>query len=205
MDCDFCERILQPGGQRPWYDFRVLGEDEHFLVVPALGSIVPGHILLVSRRHVTSLAQLTELELMFLAELVNAWSSRIAESWGTPVYGFEHGSAVGKSVRACIAHAHLQLLPLSSCSCLEKGFVESRNWTSLAALAGIDYLLAYRPGSIGTRSHDEGTSQYLRRRLLKKLGRENECDYLVYPNLDAMRETIHRLAQTAVIVTEGAG
>ena len=55
-DCKFCN--LNP---QDFANTRI-DETEHFFLVPAVGCLVEGYLLLVSKRHIFSMAELTPVE-----------------------------------------------------------------------------------------------------------------------------------------------
>ena len=112
LSCEFCLRLGRSNPNRPWFDFFELGGSESFVVVAALGALTPGHIMIVSRRHVERLADLALAELIEVDDVAGEWLSKLVDNWGCSVFFFEHGGRSETGERACIAHAHLQMLPL---------------------------------------------------------------------------------------------
>src|SRR5438067_4194918 len=75
------------------YVRRVPLESESFAVIPSVGPLVSGHVLLCPKRHFRSFAQIpTMLEDEFAA-MKKRLSAVLAEAYGRPVHYFEHGSA----------------------------------------------------------------------------------------------------------------
>lgn len=103
---------LLPG--RP-YARRVLDESEAFAVVPSLGALVPGHVLVCPRRHLRSFAALPAALQDELDALVARVGRRLAALHGAPhLHAFEHGmAAAGDRIVCTVDHAHLHLLPLA--------------------------------------------------------------------------------------------
>ena len=68
--CEFCHKINegQTTNRRNWYDFLILTENDGFVAIPAVGSIVPGYLLIVTKRHVPSMAHLNHHEMSRLLE-----------------------------------------------------------------------------------------------------------------------------------------
>jgi diadenosine tetraphosphate (Ap4A) HIT family hydrolase len=121
--CSFCEEVV--GAEsislplvREFFatfgkNTRVLLETEKFFVVPSLGALLPGHILVLPKSHYYSIGEIPDSDLSEFECLVQ--NIRLALS---NVYGFcsafEHGCVEGAGkAGACIDHAHLHLLPLS--------------------------------------------------------------------------------------------
>jgi diadenosine tetraphosphate (Ap4A) HIT family hydrolase len=195
-DCEFCLRLVQPVGDRPWYDFHTLEVTPNFATVVALGPLAPGHIMIVTRRHVERMADLDSSCLEELELAVSSWVARLRRIWPFPCFIFEHGGrSVGNSGGSCIAHAHLQMLPLAVELLLD--YDSFNALPSLLAVSdcrsGSDYLLVWTETGLLVAMDRSEPGQFFRRRIAGALGRPDDWDYLVFPNYHAMRETIDRL------------
>jgi ubiquinone/menaquinone biosynthesis C-methylase UbiE/diadenosine tetraphosphate (Ap4A) HIT family hydrolase len=207
--CEFCERLLadpQARKSRPWYDFNVILETENFVAVPALGSIVPGYLLIVSKRHIPSMAHLPERELpdldMFLAQIVQTQ----AQHWGYPVI-FEHGGCSDNrhSAGSCISHAHWHVVP-GDRDLMPSNikFTETISFRDFAQHYNrqLGYLFFQRGSKCFFAEVDVVRSQLFRRELARVVGEPDEWDYLAYPFLDNMRETIKLLDKSNLLRAE---
>jgi diadenosine tetraphosphate (Ap4A) HIT family hydrolase len=89
---------------------RVLLCTEHFVVVPALGPLVPGHALVVGRRHAGGLlttADRVQTDYQRLAARLRAHCVTL----GAELLELEHGGATAGGRGPCIDHTHVHLLP----------------------------------------------------------------------------------------------
>ncbi len=117
-DCPFCAEFEADGlsvfaqMMEDGRADRIVYQDEHFVVMPPLGQFIEGGLLLLTRRHILSLACLPPALFERLERLVAAISRAVAQRWGVPPLVFEHGPAPqrGKGV-CCVDHAHLNLFP----------------------------------------------------------------------------------------------
>lgn len=194
--CEFCTKMLCPQTRSGRYDFHILDSTPHFEIIAALGALVPGHVLIVSRRHASSVASLDPPELSELAVLIEDWASRIASKCEIEALIFEHGMRSGAPAMGCIEHAHVQLMPWQEL----RGLTEptDRAVTGVlelpsAVAGGGGYLLVGRTRKAFLRSDAGLNSQHFRRAICKAQGRSAEWDYLLYPNHDAMDETMRLL------------
>jgi ATP adenylyltransferase len=91
---------------------RVVYEDEDFVVMPPLGQFIEGGLLLLTRRHILSLARLPPALFDRLEALLRAVSRALLAHWGQPPLVFEHGPAPerGKGL-CCVDHAHFNIFP----------------------------------------------------------------------------------------------
>lgn len=129
---------------------------EHFVVHPALGPLVPGHVLVTSRRHATSLAALGSGAINDY-EVLAQTLRRSGVFLHHDVLEAEHGSTGDECAGACVVHAHVHWIP--GCGDLEEAFegiLERINGiATVAELAHVDvpYLLI-RGSSGNTRVYN---------------------------------------------------
>lgn len=95
---------------------RIRLESKIFYIYPSIGSLVPGHLLIVPKRHCTALSLLDTEELIELSEIledIGKLNSVLFESQPNH-FAFEHGILdLNKSMMTCVDHAHLHILPVS--------------------------------------------------------------------------------------------
>ncbi|GAA3019884.1 HIT family protein [Streptosporangium longisporum] len=72
-DCYTCEREAHFGALPPW---ERIAFDEHWRVAHAIGTALPGWLVLVPRRHVTEIAALTDVE----AAGLGTWQVRLSRA-----------------------------------------------------------------------------------------------------------------------------
>jgi ATP adenylyltransferase len=178
-NCCLCQEISSgefPTEYRHVYPIKSrvsrLGGD--FVALPTVSPLMPGHVLVLPKRHVSSLADLPGSTWQTLLESVRSTVTQLAERFLAPFYFFEHGArSVGASCG--IDHAHLHVLPISAAmanavrsrvqvdfpTCGEAGFIDA---LSLAASRpGQPYLLHGADlGSIRVAFDERIPSQYMR-------------------------------------------
>lgn len=193
-DCEFCNGLQ--GLERDWYDFRILDENNGFVTVAALGSLVPGMVLIVPKRHVPSMALLSSLERKQLYAFEGVISKRLEEIWERPIL-FEHGSSEEEvRVSACIDHAHWHLTPgRFQLDDPVSDFHQISSFEDVLEMPHRSGYLAFRDQRGWFYSQAPRCSQFFRRLIASELERPSEWDYLVYPGLDNIRETIEKLAR----------
>jgi diadenosine tetraphosphate (Ap4A) HIT family hydrolase len=90
---------------------RVLWRSKHLVLLPTLGQLTPGHVLLVPTEHVNSLALLPRELYGEVEQTVNGVHRMIMNTFSTPIC-FEHGSNSSASSGGCgISHAHMHFVP----------------------------------------------------------------------------------------------
>jgi diadenosine tetraphosphate (Ap4A) HIT family hydrolase len=116
--CDFCDEFS--GGNQnaftriyaPVPKSRALFESENFVLVPSLGAIAEGHVLIIPKRHYTALADMPHRQIRELSELSERVRQIVFQSYG-PSLLFEHGVRSQGSGGCGIDHAHLHTVPFS--------------------------------------------------------------------------------------------
>jgi diadenosine tetraphosphate (Ap4A) HIT family hydrolase len=81
-------------------------------LLPTVGMMVPGYLLVTTQEHVLSMGDLGTRHLEELGPWLDAVRSLLAPHFGQYLT-FEHGSSVADRTWACIEHAHLHLIPLA--------------------------------------------------------------------------------------------
>ncbi len=91
---------------------RIVFSSANFNVIPTIGQIVEGYLLIVPKAHYLALADLPAVlrkELKFLIDVLHAASGA---GYGTHVM-FEHGTRTGSSGGCGVVHAHMHVVPLA--------------------------------------------------------------------------------------------
>ena len=195
-NCEFCLRLNHKQESRPWYDFCTLGRSANFCTIVALGALAPGHVMIVSNRHVERMADLDSASIRELNETVNCWTRLMSRIWSLPCFWFEHGGrSLGNSVGSCVPHAHFQILPLAIDPMSDyigfhrlSSLIEALSYTRRSG-----YLLFRWREDLFVSTERTERGQFFRRHIANALDRPDEWDYLMFPNYEAMRETRERI------------
>ncbi len=118
-NCDFCDEF-SGGVVNSFFrlygntlNSRIIASSSHFNIIPTIGQIVEGYLLIVPKAHHRALADLPPDLLDELAYIVNAIHSAILARYGTYIM-FEHGTR-GQSSGGCgVMHAHMHVLPFAA-------------------------------------------------------------------------------------------
>jgi hypothetical protein len=198
-DCLFCQVLRVTSDELPWHDKILARVPDVGAVIAGLGAFVPGYVLVFPEEHTESTLRVGPLE-RFL-EFVDRAVSRVTAVFG-PATIFEHGSCATPGARrsACLDHAHLHVLPGSY---QLAGSIQQRPTKLLNdigyALRGSEasegYLYLREPSGAVWYAPDPRVSQYFRRKVAEHLNAPDEWDYLMFPRLDNVRETIHRFGE----------
>ena len=106
--CALCRAVDEAASEvRRVYDTH-LTHSEHFVVLPSVGPITPGHVMVVSRNHARNLAFMGQSVIEEYKCLVQSISNR---SGFRGLLEGEHGASVDSPGGACITHTHVNLIP----------------------------------------------------------------------------------------------
>lgn len=99
-DCPFCQRLALPD---------LLAENDQAVAFKDAFPVSPGHALIVPRRHVADLFELTPEEHAALWQLLPEVKTRL-DARHAPA-GYNVGVNVGAAAGQTIGHAHVHLIP----------------------------------------------------------------------------------------------
>jgi histidine triad (HIT) family protein len=103
MDCVFCQIV---NGKIP---SDIVYQDEELVAFRDINPQAPVHLLAIPRRHIASLADLTEKETPLLGHMVSV-ANNLAKSEGISETGYRLVINSGKQGGQLVPHLHLHLL-----------------------------------------------------------------------------------------------
>ena len=192
--CDLCDEIASdaPCTFRTIYrneiQDRILVRSGGFVLMPAIGQIVPDSFLLLPEQHVHRMADLRPSDLRVANEILR----RIEGTLGIPLLFFEHGARPATDGGCGIYHAHIHVMPwrraIDPADLLEGGIPARRPFIEhIEDLRNEpEYIVAGASGrpvksvSIRTANRAGYGSQYLRRRIAQAVGTPKAWDWRSY-------------------------
>ncbi len=103
MDCVFCKIVA---GEIP---ANILHQDNKVVAFPDVNPLAPTHILIVPRKHLPSLAQLSEEEAPLIGDMVKV-ANRLAKREGISEKGYRLVINCGPEGGQGVPHLHMHLL-----------------------------------------------------------------------------------------------
>jgi len=199
VTCGFC--AMDHRSARPLWDTPLL-RSPHFRVIPSLGSLVEGWLLVVPNTHVVASSRLAASLFSELEVVVDAARSLVARAYG-PAWVFEHGPASeGGKVGCTVDHAHVHVVPTRVdlvagaapyLGELRPQLVEGMKEAFLRAGEG-DYLFAESPAGKSSLIVGEGIgSQVFRRAVADAIGLPGQYDWRAFPQHANVVATIAKL------------
>jgi len=180
---------------------RILYSTGRWVIMPTIGPLKEGHLLVASYEHKLSVGYCSSDEILNLEVLLGDISEVLNNTYNEQILIFEHGpvSALRKG-GCCVDHAHVHILPHSS-SCLkelENNFY-LKNIDSLTSLRyafndQMPYL--YYNGSEDGKyliKSDRIPSQYLRKVIARDIDAPQIWNWRSNPRWETIDKTLRRL------------
>src|SRR5437879_5072344 len=109
--CALCVAVADATGEtQPFLANRKLLETNRFLVLPSLGPLTRGHVMVVSKAHCDNLASMGADAIRESESLASCLRCAPFLRGNDPLEA-EHGSALGDKAGACVIHTHVHWLP----------------------------------------------------------------------------------------------
>lgn len=156
----------------------VLAATQDFLVILDVAPVVAGHVLIISRTHERSFANLWGSTPALLHEIENAVKEILLDVTGQSAVVCEHGLGLeAKGHAGCVEHAHLQVIPtnapiVSSFAQVGIDFHEAHNFAKIINCAPQQQYLYLQDidGRYYIAVHDRFPSQLVRRLVAQRSG-----------------------------------
>lgn len=120
QSCCFCKEFASPSDSEFSTIFgsastnRLLAATDSFALLPSLGPITEGHLLLLPFSHMNSFAELKGMLGPQAIDAISGVRNWLMERFGSVVI-FEHGTPSGAMTGGCgITHAHIHFVPVGS-------------------------------------------------------------------------------------------
>jgi diadenosine tetraphosphate (Ap4A) HIT family hydrolase len=182
----------------------VLAEFGQGVVMPSIGALVPGHVLICPKTHHRSLVAAPRDTACDVEQLLTRTRQRLEAMTGMPAHVFEHGSSLdGWRVACSVEHAHIHLVPsaidvredISGVAIWQR---VGKDLDDLRSMVGRDEYLFYEAPTgerLVATSASGFPSQALRRVIGRAIG-VADWDWRSDPAVD-------RIAATADLLAEG--
>ena len=103
MDCVFCQIVA---GKIP---AEVLYQDDEVIAFPDINPVSPTHLLIIPKKHIPSLAHLSENEAAIIGHMANI-ANRLAKEKGIAERGYRLVINCGEEGGQIVPHLHMHLL-----------------------------------------------------------------------------------------------
>lgn len=200
--CEICEEIKTSQfilAEKSGIDNRIIFETSSFVIVPGLGPIVEGYLLIFTKEHHYSISSLSDKQLIELEEVKKVVSDKLFKKYGKVLF-FEHGmSCETKRAGACIDHCHLHAIPIEKPILPvlnnQLNFFPIEDFKHLKELTQNEpYLfLEENEKKYVCQSPVKLPSQFIRRVIAKELGKEEYWDWGAHYGFKEMENCLKEL------------
>jgi diadenosine tetraphosphate (Ap4A) HIT family hydrolase len=176
-------------------------QTDHFVVLPSLGAMVKGWLLIVPKKHFMCMGAVPDALETDYFELRKRVCTHLESVYGSPVVLFEHGPSRILTRTGCgVDHAHVHVVPFAEdliklatpyLSDTSGWYPATQKRLREAYSAGLDYLYAEVPGhaALMATSREFG-SQVFRRAIADSLLISNEYQWREFLRLETVAGTI---------------
>lgn len=176
MKCPFCNM------DKTCLENTILEETQYFYVIPALGSIVEGYILIISKKHINSMSDLTNEEINEYENLIAKYREIFKSIYKKYPIIFEHGAPnIEDKIRAnSVNHAHTHIVNHNYKN--EQSLIEKLNFKKISKIQNLNrnknYIFYISPNnSIYVTNTFESISQIMRIEIAKDLNINDKYDW----------------------------
>lgn len=176
IDCPFCEMDTSKLANT------ILNETKYFYITPSLGALVEGYILIISKRHINSMAELNAKEMNEYKKIIIKYRKIFNEIYNKYPIIFEHGTPNLKDgVKASsVIHAHTHVVNHHYKN--ENELIENLKFKRIEKIDKIsldkNYIFYLSPNNNFYLTNEfEPISQFMRVEIAKNLNLLNEYDW----------------------------
>jgi len=192
-NCQLCKAVSDSKTNKPSIENRQLFSTKSFIVTPCIGPINPGHVLIISKKHIENLScmkvdkvqELLTIKKLLWNDLNKFYFNCLIAEHGA--FDFQQKSG------ACIIHTHLHVIPDAK-ECIN-AFDEMLEFKTLSCLNDIvqlnfPYILVMTKQIIKAYHAESVPSQMIRQLVLSSKGENLNWDWRTQPKNDFNKRTI---------------
>ena len=194
INCIFCNL------EKNKIENTILDETNHFYILPTVGSLVDGYILVVSKRHINSMSELTKNEMDEYNFIIEKYRNIFRDIYGKYPIVFEHGSPVSdNSIRAnSVIHAHSHIVNHAYLD--EPKIIKRLNFKPIQRIEDIksneNYIMYINNNNFKYVTYNfEPISQLMRKLIAKDLKYEDKFDWKKEKFMDNIIKTVLKVKE----------
>lgn len=132
MKCIFCDI------DQSKIENTIIEETDYFYILPTLGSLVDGYVLIVTKRHINSMSELNDNELEEYKTIIEKYQKLFNKIYNKTPIVFEHGTPNQNSKMKAnsVTHAHTHIVNINFKN--EKELLEKYNFKEINNLKEIE-------------------------------------------------------------------
>lgn len=192
MNCVFCNI------DNSKIENTIIEETDNFYILPTLGSLVDGYLLIISKKHMNSMSELSNQEKEEYESILKKYRNLFYLKYGRFPIIFEHGSPVIDSDMKAnsVLHAHTHIVNHHYFD--EQKVIEKMNFKQVAGLNMLtnkhNYIMYLNQNNVlYVTNQFEAVSQIMRKLIAEDLGCENMFDWKKEKFINNIRSTIKKM------------
>lgn len=186
-------------------------ESENFIVIPSVGSLVEGWMLIIPKKFALNFTNVPSYHLNELSALISECANLLKSVYPeSEIVLFEHGPIKPCTKIGCtVDYAHLHIVPLNFNLCEAVKKVD--NHVVWKEINGVDSILGNKlvganeywymsrlNGQAFIANNLPSVSQFFRRVIAKEIGLPEEFNWREHPNSEALNSGVEKLLSTKV-------
>ena len=204
-DCTFCTKFGRDADMiESLISDRILFESPNFVVVPTLGALTEGWLLIVPRTHYICFGAVNETLFAEFYRLKSEVQRCLEDCYGSLAM-FEHGPAHSKEPLGCsVDHAHVHIVPTEYdlLDEVKNVFSQDLQWHPVEGIIelttvhknGLPYVYLEQPLGIGRfGTHPKFDSQIFRKAIARSIDRPERFDWRRFPELGTVASTVETI------------
>ena len=190
INCQFCKI------DKSLFYNTVIEETNNFIIIPCLGSLVLGYILILPKKHTYCMTNFNEDIMQEYNSLLEKYREKFKRIYGKYPIIFEHGTKDPSGMcTSCVIHAHTHIVNHNYYN--EQEIIKSLNFSKIDNLDGIEnknYIYYKNPEGINYITYKfEPISQIMRIFIAEDLNMKEKYDWRKYHFDDNIKKTIKDL------------
>lgn len=175
MKCIFCDI------DHSKIENTIIEETKYFYILPTLGSLVDGYILIVTKRHINSMSELNENELIEYKNIIDKYQNLFKKIYNKTPIVFEHGTPNQNSEMKAnsVTHAHTHIVNINFSN--EKEILEKYNFKEINDFKeinkNINYIKYISNNKIYITYNFPSVSQLMRILIAEELNYKDKFDW----------------------------
>nr|WP_321357812.1 hypothetical protein [uncultured Draconibacterium sp.] len=187
-----------------------LFESEHFKVIPSIGSIVEGWLLMIPKTHFISFAYMSQELLIEAQEVSVQIINIIKKEYNSDVVVFENGAGELNTKIGCgVDYAHIHFVPIkiNAKHIIDSFYKRELLWKKIFSLKELstyktNYYLINDSSNYFVGIPPFAESQLIRKGIAESVGMPHKFDWKKYPFEENVVKTINRFKHQTIEINE---
>ncbi|MBC8491030.1 MAG: hypothetical protein H8D42_00535 [Candidatus Marinimicrobia bacterium] len=206
-NCKICHTLTPPSHsqQIEIYD-TVLLESQNFVVVPTVGALVEGWLLLLPKEHFLCIGALSNDLIIEFNEMTKLVSEIVESCYGS-VTIFEHGPSKCKEPVGCgVDHAHLHFVPIEAdlIMTLSRICHKKLYWNRIDDMFDLKFyyenaqsylFIKQSDNDAYATTHQNLGSQLFRKAIAETIGFPERFNWRQYPEIENVTKTVNKIRE----------